>query len=1257
MIRVSLFYRFFVCTGILLSLTGCIAKNNVEVTLKNPKKKTHSILNVTVSNVQVINHQIVITGTNLNSVGDFSITQAGQTTALQIESQAPTSLVANTSSNVMFAAGKIFDFVFSAADASATFTVNFSLCDSLLGGKGFNCALTPNDKDVLSYDAVSGKWKPRPVNGLAYMGAWDALNDPMPAATSSGEYYIVGVANAPYNVGDWIVFNGTSFDRIDNSQMIVNVFGRTGAVTAMEGDYNLNKLADVDLTVAPVNGKVLKYDGAKWIAATETDPSVLSFAKAALPVCGAGEVLKSDGTNFSCVADQTGAGVFTGTANRAVVTDGTGNLVVSTITDTVLGYLSGATSNIQTQINSKLNSSSFVDWSTAGVQTIDTTRLVLPAANKVVISNGSAQPTTSAVTSTELGYLSGVTSNIQTQLNSKLSSYTETDPNVSSFAKAALPTCNAGEVLKSNGTTLSCVTDSTGAGSYTGTQNRVVLTDGVTGALTTSAVTNTEVGYVSGVTSSIQSQINSKQATVDKTTVLPVSKIRVYGANANNYVEIGAQAIGSNLLFNLPDSNGSSGNVLTTDGAGNLSWSSLATSSPVTSVNGSTGAVSLTTTNIAEGTNQYYTNARAIAAPLTGFAAGTNSAIAATDSVLNAFQKTQAQINAKFDSSSFIDWSANGAQTIHPSRLSLGVGAASKSVMTDASGFLVSGGATSTEVGYLSGVTSAIQTQLNGKQTSIDKTTTQPVSKLRIYGANANNYVELSAANLTSNHVLSFPDSDGSSGNVLVTDGAGNLSWTSLATASPVTSVNGSTGAVSLTTTNIAEGTNLYYTAARVAGDVLTAVLTGLSTATNAVISATDTVLASFGKLQAQITSLGSTKLDKTGGTLTVGTINGVPTPVNGDDVANKDYVDSFAQWVKSGANTYRATGNVGIGNNNPGSTLDVTGTIRAQSICDTSGDNCRSLSLGWQDNSWGSDSHLDQIITRLDAMDSVALGYRLWRGGGVLDSFAGTTGLDLTSSSNINVTAGYLSGSGPIDTSTATLTGNFTSNGGLTAAFDGTTIQASSASARTANSTGLIGIDLGVGITSIVTGARLWGASDKGYTGNTNTITVTIEASNNNYSNITTLATISFVNVNSSSPQSIDFANTTGYRYYRAKLTGNGSYYVAELQFETSANLNVVSNAFTASSTPASAFLAIELEELESVTANTDFSVQVSRDGGTTWTTGTLVSKGSYAESGKLYVSTIDISAQPAGTSMKYKFTTLNGKKINLHGVNFQWQ
>ena len=72
-------------------------------------------------------------------------------------------------------------------------------------------------------------------------------------------------------------------------------------------------------------------------------------------------------------------------------------------------------------------------------------------------------------------------------------------------------------------------------------------------------------------------------------------------------------------------------------------------------------------------------------------------------------------------------------------------------------------------------------------------------------------------------------------------------------------------------TTDLAEGTNLYFTAAR----VLAAILAGLSTATNAVITAADSVLVSLGKLQAQITANQATATPFQSASLT--TIAGAP--------------------------------------------------------------------------------------------------------------------------------------------------------------------------------------------------------------------------------------------------------------------------------------------------------------------------------------------------------------------------------------------
>jgi hypothetical protein len=97
------------------------------------------------------------------------------------------------------------------------------------------------------------------------------------------------------------------------------------------------------------------------------------------------------------------------TANRGVVSNSSGFLISSSATDTEVGYLSGVTSNIQTQLDSKLGAA---NGAISTVITVDLTP------SRAVISNPAGKIAVSSVTSTELGYLSGVTSSVQTQLNS-----------------------------------------------------------------------------------------------------------------------------------------------------------------------------------------------------------------------------------------------------------------------------------------------------------------------------------------------------------------------------------------------------------------------------------------------------------------------------------------------------------------------------------------------------------------------------------------------------------------------------------------------------------------------------------------------------------------------------------------------------------------------------------------------------------------------------------------------------------------------
>ena len=112
-------------------------------------------------------------------------------------------------------------------------------------------------------------------------------------------------------------------------------------------------------------------------------------------------------------------------------------------------YLDGVTSAIQTQIDSKQATI------TGSATTIDTESLT---ASRAVISNSSSKIAVSTTTDTELGYLSGVTSAVQTQLGTKLTASNNlSDLSLASTARTNLglgtiATQNANNVAVTGGT-------------------------------------------------------------------------------------------------------------------------------------------------------------------------------------------------------------------------------------------------------------------------------------------------------------------------------------------------------------------------------------------------------------------------------------------------------------------------------------------------------------------------------------------------------------------------------------------------------------------------------------------------------------------------------------------------------------------------------------------------------------------------------------------------------------------------------------
>ena len=84
------------------------------------------------------------------------------------------------------------------------------------------------------------------------------------------------------------------------------------------------------------------------------------------------------------------------TANRVAVSDANGDLTASATTDTEIGFVSGLSSAIQTQLDTKLEQTNF---GTGFIREVGTNNIFLQTSNTVVVSgsNSGTAPTVSAV--------------------------------------------------------------------------------------------------------------------------------------------------------------------------------------------------------------------------------------------------------------------------------------------------------------------------------------------------------------------------------------------------------------------------------------------------------------------------------------------------------------------------------------------------------------------------------------------------------------------------------------------------------------------------------------------------------------------------------------------------------------------------------------------------------------------------------------------------------------------------------------------
>jgi len=276
-----------------------------------------------------------------------------------------------------------------------------------------------------------------------------------------------------------------------------------------------------------------------------------------------------DGMMCRTAANVYNTRVMTGTSNTIDVADGDG--VSGNPTFTISATYAGGTSI------ASLGTVTVGTWSADAIALNKITALTV---SRAVVSDASGFLASAVTTATELGYVNGVTSAIQTQINARITTSSadvltnksiDSDTNViTNIVDADIKAAAAIAVNKLAATTAS----------------RALVSD-VSGFVSAATTTSTEIGYVNGVTSAIQTQLDTK-ITTSSTDVLTNKSI---DADTNTITNIenadikAAAAIAVNKLAALTASR-----AVVSDASGFVS-AATTTATEIGYVNGVTSAI------------------------------------------------------------------------------------------------------------------------------------------------------------------------------------------------------------------------------------------------------------------------------------------------------------------------------------------------------------------------------------------------------------------------------------------------------------------------------------------------------------------------------------------------------------------------------------------------------------------------------------------------------------------------------------------
>jgi hypothetical protein len=323
--------------------------------------------------------------------------------------------------------------------------------------------LTTNGS-ALSWANVAG--------GLSYQGTWNASTNTPTLASGTGTngyYYITATAGSTnldgitdWQIGDWLMFNGTVWQKIDQSNLVTSVNGQTGAVSL--STTNISEGTNQYYTDARARAAISAGTGISYDSGTGVVTNAAPDQTVALTGSGTTTVT---GTypNFTIASDDQ----YDGTVTSIGITPGTG-VTVSGSPVTTSGNISVGLSAKLTAIEN-LSGAGFITQNGSGAIAGRT----IQAGTGISIAHGNGSSQDPVITNTGVTSFSAGTTGL-TPSSSSTGSVTlsgtlaianggtgQTTANAAFNALAPSQTSNSGKYLTTDGTNSSWTTIVSGA--------------------------------------------------------------------------------------------------------------------------------------------------------------------------------------------------------------------------------------------------------------------------------------------------------------------------------------------------------------------------------------------------------------------------------------------------------------------------------------------------------------------------------------------------------------------------------------------------------------------------------------------------------------------------------------------------------------------------------------------------------------------------------------------------------------------------